>query len=248
MSTAQAATKPEAAKTPKAEYEEAITAQLHEASAKVISEKVLDRLLSAKVPTALSDLNKQIGEASSRQDFDKIIELTKQISDIRSANKHNKTDIAQLRDKYKFEDVISIYSAEFENVAYSLALDVLKQAHISIRNAAPAKRAKAGTGTDEGRRASAAAKEAHIAGPDGQTFVVPFHKGPPTLKGLGELLKALGFNVEETPKGPKTEETIKPKEGGEMLVTRRNIVDAIKSGLYKGFTVTKDETDEQKPA
>jgi hypothetical protein len=234
----------------KAEYEDAIkSAGLYHAGATNNGERVLNRLLSATVPSSAAALNKEIAEAAAKNEEDKLEELFKKRKALKDAESANLKSLATIRQSTPFEKILIAYKPEVEALAYELALEVLKGTHVALNNATPAKRAKSGGApSDENKKPAAAAKEAHIEGPDGQTFVVPFHKGPPTLKGLGELLKALGFNVEETPKGPKTEETIKPKEGGEMLVTRRNIVDAIKSGLYKGFTVTKDETDEQKPA
>lgn len=234
----------------KAEYEEAIkSVGLYHAGATNNGERVLNRLLSATVPSTAAALNKEIAEAAAKNEEEKLEELFKKRKAIKDAESANLKSLATIRSSTPFDKILIAYKPEVEALAYELALEVLKGTHIAMNSAAPAKRnTRAGATPEEGKRAPSVVKEAHISGPDGQSFIVQFVKGPQTLKGMGELLKALGFNVEETAKGPKTEDTIKPKEGDEMLVTRRNIVDAIKTGLYEGFTVVKDETDEQKPA
>lgn len=245
MSTAQAATNSEETKTPKAEYQSAVVAKLHDVNAINISEKLLDRLLKAKVPSIINTISKQMSEALNAGEHLKAIELSEKLKEVMTKKTHSDSDIAQLKKKFTFEEVISIFSDEFESLVFEAALDVLKQAHISI--SAKKGKGSTATGSETPRKATTTeVKEAHITGPDGQEFVVPFPKGQPTIKGLGSLLKALGLAVEETSKGPKTEDTLKMKDGSEVLVTRRNVVDAIKGGAYEGFTVTKDETDKPK--
>ncbi|GAB5339297.1 hypothetical protein [Pseudomonas fluorescens] len=241
MSTAQAATNTVEKTTPKTEYQAAIGASLHDVNAINISEKLLDRLLKAKVPSAINTISKQISEALNAGEHLKAIELSESLKEVMTKKTHSEADIAQLKKKYTFEEVISIFSTEYEGLVFEAALDVLKQAHISITAKKP--RGSAAT-TDEQKNSAPASppKEAHISGPDGKKYVVQFVKGPITITGMTDLLKAVGIDVKETEKGPKTDDTIKLKNGTEVPVSRRNVVDAIKEGVYEGFTVTKDET------
>lgn len=223
----------------KKEYEEAVkTVGLYHSSATNNSERVLNRLLDATIPSASADLYEKLAEASLRKDAKLVDSLVSQLKDVRDAESANLKSLAQLKKANSFQDVLIAFKDEVENLAYELALDVLKTTHVALNNAGQGSQGrKTGGKPAEEKGTREAAQYIVKKGGESITFTKRLGRGGANLKQDEAEFGFLGFKVvlNEENKDALEPSTIELNDGNHVPATRNNIIKAIEEQNAKSL-------------
>lgn len=231
----------------KANYEEAMTQQLHNGAAKHLSEKVLSSLSSLTVSPAVADVKSQLVEAANKADFATILALGAKLKDIEDNQSKHTKDIADIRKKFSFADVLNAFKPEFEAVSYELAYTVLTNAHNAITQSATSTKGKRGPNKpkdDSGEPKEKAEMAVYTISKGDKSVELPLRRGRVTLSIDKEAFDLLGFKIVlEDGKEVLEPGVITLNDGKTNIPAGRSaIVKAIEeqsSPMFKGFTATK---------
>ena len=256
MTTAQ--TTPEATTTAqttfKDQYNEALGTQAVGAAPRLVGEAVLAIMDSKKVPVSFSKLTKEIGEAAARNDIDAVLKLSHDLKNVKDNEGQNKKAIQELATKFKFHDVVQAFQAEFEELAYQIAHKALTETHVQLVKATKKTRSTSSQSgdTDGVNTPSTPRKKSlfKVTKADGTVVDFPVIMGPKgntDYKAAEEAYKALGFEVKKDGDEYVVEPgTIELKAGGDVMVNRVNLMEAIEkqtSAQFDGWKVEKVKID-----
>ncbi|OOV98448.1 hypothetical protein [Pseudomonas sp. MF4836] len=235
------------------ETNEPSNAGLHNPVAKNLSEKVLTSFYDVLTPKAELNLQAQIKQAAAVGDFDALEALMAQRKEIKANQAKDGNIIKEIR-KHDFPLVLKAFRAEFDAIIYEIAYNVLTGSHKAIVEASKSTRAPRGskaTGDDAGGEKATRKKSLFkVTKPDGTVVDFPVIMGPKgntDFKAVEDAYKALGFEVKKDGDEYVVEPgTIELKAGGNVMVNRVNLMEAIEkqtSAQFDGWTVEKIKID-----
>jgi len=229
------------------------SAHLHNAGAKKIAASVINTFNDVLVPKAELELNAEIKALIAREDFEAAYPLMEKRKEIKANQAKDGNIIKEIR-KHDFPLVVKAFRAEFDAIIYEIAYNVLTGTHTAIAEAAKPTRAPRGSkaaGDDAGGEKATRKKSIFkITKKDGTVVDFPVimgKNGNTDYKAVEDAYKALGFEV----KKDGDEYVIEPgaielKAGGNVLVSRTNLIDAIEkqtSAQFDGWKVEKIKID-----
>lgn len=229
------------------------TSHLHNPNAKKIAKGVIDTFNEILVPKAEIKLNADIKAAIARDDWDTAESLMAQRKEVKANQAKDGNIIKEIR-KHDFPLVLKAFRAEFDAIIYEIAYNVLTGSHTAIVEAAKSTRAPRGskaTGEDAGSEKTTRKKSMFkVTKPDGTVVDFPVIMGPKgntDYKAVEDAYKALGFEVKKDGDEYVVEpSTIELKAGGEVMVNRVNLMDAIEkqtAAQFDGWKVEKIKID-----
>ncbi|WP_405126085.1 hypothetical protein ACI51W_03520 [Pseudomonas marginalis] len=229
------------------------TSHLHNAKAKKIAASVINTFNDVLVPKAELELNAQIKAAIAREDFDAAYPLMEKRKEIKANQAKDGNIIKEIR-KHDFPLVVKAFRAEFDAIIYEIAYNVLTGTHTAIAEAAKPARAPRGSkaaGEDAGGEKATRKKSLFkVTKPDGTVVDFPVIMGPKgntDFKAVEDAYKALGFEVKKDGDEYVVEPgTIELKAGGNVMVNRVNLMEAIEkqtSVQFDGWKVDKIKID-----
>lgn len=236
------------------ETTEAPASQLHNAGAKKVAAKVISTFNEVLIPKAELKLLADIKEAIARDDFDAAEALMAQRKDIKNNQAKDGNIIKEIR-KHDFNLVLKAFRNEFDSIIYEIAYNVLTGTHTAIAEASKATRAPRGSKQTDGDAANASTSTRKksifkVTKKDGTVVEFPMILGPKgnvDYKAAEEAYKALGFEVKKEGDEYMVEPgTIELKAGGNVMVNRSNLMEAIEkqtSKQFDGWTVEKIKLD-----
>ena len=229
------------------------TSHLHNAGAKKIAASVINTFNDVLVPKAELELNAEIKAAIAREDFDAAYPLMEKRKEIKANQAKDGNLIKEIR-KHDFPLVVKAFRAEFDAIIYEIAYNVLTGTHTAIAEAAkPARapRSPKAAGDDAGGEKTTRKKSLFkVTKKDGTVVEFPVIMGPKgntDFKAVEDAYKALGFEVKKDGDEYVVEPgTIELKAGGNIMVNRVNLMEAIDkqtSAQFDGWKVEKIKID-----
>lgn len=235
------------------ETTEAAAAGLHKGVAKTLAAKVIDTFYEVLTPKAELELQAQIKHAASVGDFDTVEVLIAKRKEIKTNQAKDGNIIKEIR-KNDFPLVLKAFRPEFDAIIYEIAYNVLTGSHTAIVEASKSTRAPRGskaTGDDAGGEKTSRKKSIYkVTKADGTVVDFPVIMGPKgntDFKAVEDAYKALGFEVKKDGDEYVVEPgTIELKAGGDVMVNRVNLMDAIEkqtAAQFDGWKVEKIKID-----
>jgi hypothetical protein len=224
----------------KAEFEEFQNASLHAEAAKVLGSDIFKKITSRTQNNALAEIHKKIGAAASQNDDAALETLFAEL-------KKAKTDLKNTADQYKtvrnsntFEFILQAYSEEFRELAYEVAAEVIKGAHVAIKGAKSGSKTRTTSTEPKEPREKKDPVAYTITSPDGKKATIHQSQGPVAHSKDKEAYELLGFKFGADNKNV-TAENFKHTNGAvSKNVGRKAIIDAITAGTaFEGFTIAK---------
>lgn len=125
----------------KTEYENAMHLSQHVAQAKSIAEMVLDAFQSSRESDQIRELRAAIRAANDEHDDDKAYELMGQLKHLKDIEAANSAALEDLSARYSIQTILASFKedAGFQELIYGLALKVLNQTHMAIKEPAGGK-------------------------------------------------------------------------------------------------------------
>lgn len=125
----------------KTEYENAMHLSQHVAQAKSIAEMVLDAFQSSRESDQIRELRAAIRAANDEHDDDKAYELMGQLKQLKDIEAANSAALEDLSKTYSIQTILASFKedAGFQELIYGLALKVLNQTHMAIKEPAGGK-------------------------------------------------------------------------------------------------------------
>ncbi|EMM2241343.1 MULTISPECIES: hypothetical protein [Pseudomonas] len=244
----------------KAQYEEttdAAGATLYVPAAKDLAEKVLSTFDQVLTPKAELNLKNSIKDAAAAGDFDLLEELMAKRKEIKANESKHANVLKEIR-KHEFTDVLKAFRGEFDAIIYEIAYNVLTGSHVAIEkavaNAKPARGSKASAGGEQstGSRGPNKSYVWELTKPDGSKIHFPIVMGKTgnvDYKKAEAGYKALGYEVKKEEGSNEyfvEPSTIKLTTGGEVPVSRTNLIEAIQKQTgadYQGWKAEKVEAN-----
>lgn len=202
-------------------YEAAIGRADHGTMSKACAEKVLDRLMSIKPNSQSTELTKQIQAAAAVNDIQLILSLSKKLLEL-DENEHAHIEkLASMRSEYSFEQLLSAFPEELQQLAYELAFEVLT----ATERAVSAKNKR-----QSGGRAAKIAKSYVISHGDKTIEAMP-NTGRPANPGADrDFYQFMGFEVSEDGR-TLTPDSFSNKEGVVIsMISKKSIIDDLLAG------------------
>lgn len=232
----------------KAGYDEAQTAGLYADQAKELGNTIFQRITSLSHNNALAEIQNKISKAAAAAAAGSV-EDEAQLESLFAELKKAKNDQKNVADQYNtirksnsFETILLAYSEEFRDLAYTVAVEVIKGTHQALKSAKTRKSSSGDAGAARGKRTSRPSVDHTISNGKGEKTVLVSRAGraAANLSQDAETFAFLGFKIDKAADGKETlnPSTIKLNDGTEVPATRPNIVRAIteKTGL-SDFTI-----------
>lgn len=225
--------------TAKEIYERALSSQEYHAMAKHCSEKVLDRLMNIKPNSRSSALAKEIHEASGKGDIAKILSLSEELKTMQEEESERVGRLAEMRNEYSFEELLSAFHEDLEQVAYQLAIDILEGAQQAIKGP------KTTAARTKRSRAPKTAKTYIIECSGQQIQAVPNTARPAAPSADREFYEFMGFELTEDGKA-LIPGSFTNAEGQEIaVISKKVIIDDLIAGnalwAEKGYVIRDSE-------
>jgi hypothetical protein len=230
--------------TVKNTFEEAVKANLHGEAPNQLADKVLKTILNQKISSSYNDINKQIAQAALIGDIDLVIELSNKLKNVKDSRKQHEKSYAEIQSKYDFSDILQAFSAEFEEMAYGVAYEVLTGTYVAVE---AAKKKSTGKGATDTEKTPREVKVYTITNAEGKSVQFPIRAGRSKLDLDKEAFEFLGFKLMKDPddKSSTLEPgTIEVEPGKHEPAARKSIAEAILSGkveFFKGFTAVENK-------
>ncbi|WP_157943456.1 hypothetical protein [Pseudomonas orientalis] len=237
------ATESKAVETPavsaaKEKFESNASAPSNHNLAVAIARRVVDRLESATVSTAISDIKGQIQELLSAKDTDiaKIIELTEKLKSSDTDQQTKNTKAQALTKQFTLAEVLVAFKPQYEELVYTVANELLDRANVLATSG--------GKGASTGKKKGL---DHIIQNTKGETVTLPSRAGRASsnLSQDRAVWDFLNLQIEtEDGKEVFVPGTLNLNEGGEIPTTRKTIIESLFTGNVKelqGFTIRKDE-------
>lgn len=232
--------KDETVVTAKAKFETNAQAPHNHTLAVQITQRVVDRLESATVSTAISDIKGQIQELLSAKDTDiaKIIELTEKLKSSDTDQQTKNTKAQALTKQFSLAEVLTAFRPQYEELLYTVANELLDRANVLATSGGKASSTGKKKGVDN-----------IIQNTKGETITLPSRAGRASgnLSQDRAVWDFLNLQIDtEDGKEVFVQGTLTLLTGGEIPTSRKAIIEALELGNTKelqGFTIRKAETD-----
>ena len=220
--------------TPKDQYEHSINRSEHLPQAKNISEMVLDAFNTTGESEKIRELRAAIRKAMDDTDDDRAHELMGELKQIKDLEQANAAALEDLSSRFSISQILHNFRNDpaFEHIIYGLALKVLNQTHLAMKE--PSGKPKV----------SRPKKEMEVFTLSNGDISLPFpiRVGRPAanLSQDGEAFALLGFSIEVD---AEDKEVLVPAvftdcKGVEHVATRKSIAMAIQEqSAFEGFSL-----------
>ncbi|OLY72252.1 hypothetical protein AU074_13840 [Pseudomonas sp. ATCC PTA-122608] len=234
----------------KEQYSLVIEKSDHLPAAKVVGEFVLDALINSSGESQkIRELREEIKTAISNADDDTAHSLMVELKTIKDEEKKNTAALAEISQKFSISQILASYSKDpaFEEIAYSLALQVLNKTQQALANPTKTKTPRNKTDkapSDKGPRLA----NAYIIskGDESIELTLRMGRGATNLRQDAETFAFLGFTIaDEDGKEVLVPPTFTDKVGAEHGAARSSIVRAIiEKTAFDGYSIVPKEAVE----
>lgn len=234
----------------KEQYSIVIEKSDHLPAAKVVGEFVLDALINSSGESQkIRELREEIKVAIGNADDDTAHSLMVELKTIKDEEQENATALAEISQKFSISQILSSYSKDpaFEEIAYSLALQVLNKTQQALANPVKTKTPRnkpEKTPVEKGPRLASA--YIITKGDESIELTVRMGRGATNLRQDAETFAFLGFDIaDEDGKEVLVPPTFTDKMGVEHGAARSSIVRAIiDKTAFDGYSIVAKESAE----
>jgi hypothetical protein len=234
---------PKAPTAAQTEFDKVLSERFYNQEAKELGTAIFKKITSVGASTKIADIHSSIAKAAGEGDDAKLEALFGELKQAKLDEKNLGQKFKEIRGTDKFETIVQAWGPEIRDLAYTIAVEVIKGTNVALQNATSG----GDTGSSKSKTASGAPKKPagpaikfEISNEKGEKAVLVMRKGAAAPGSDEEAYKLLGFKVSADGKSV-TPATFKMNDGTESPNAKRSTIrDALRAGTaFKGFTITE---------
>lgn len=229
---------PKAPSAAQTEFDKVLGERFYNQEAKELGTAIFKKITSVGASTKIADIHSNIAKAAGEGDDSKLETLFGELKQAKLDEKNLGQKFKEIRGTDKFETIVQAWGPEIRDLAYTIAVEVIKGTNVALQNATSGEAPKKPRNTEPREKKDPVAYT--ITSPDGKKATIHQSQGPVAHFKDKEAYELLGFKFGADNKNV-TAENFKHKDGSvSKNVGRKAIIDAISAGTaFEGFTIVK---------